>query len=130
VTLDPPKKVSPVYTLSVDPARNLVMLKLIGLLTPAEVVQMYADEYKALEDMGCPVGEHRVLVDLTECGIQLKDVGEALIKTVKSSSSAHKIALFMPSALGRMQARRFSSSQNAIRRPKRKPGFSKMPDQC
>lgn len=101
------------YYLTTDPANKMVMLKLVGMLTVEEVAAMYAEEYKAIRDMGCPLGEHVVLADLTECNIQMQDVSAALQSLVQEKGKAKRIAMFTESSIAKMQARRIAINQKA-----------------
>ena len=101
------------YQLSTDPKYKMVLLKLAGMLTPAEMESMYREEYAAIAAMGCAIGEHVVLADLTECNVQLQDVSAALQAVVSKHGKAKRVAMVMERPLAKLQARRIAESQEA-----------------
>lgn len=101
------------YILSVDRKHKMVLLKLVGMLTADEVQQMYAEEYQAVRAMGCRLGDHVVLADLTECSIQMQVVSSALQQVVQEKGKAKRVAMYTGSSLAKMQASRIAMTQNA-----------------
>lgn len=101
------------YSIQSDARRRLVTIKIVGLLTSEEVAQLYHEEHRLILEMGCRVGEHLALVDLTECKIQLQDVAAAFQKQITSSGRAKRLAMFTGSSLARMQARRLMQRADA-----------------
>jgi len=101
------------YAISTDPKRRLVTIKIIGLVTAHEVADLYRDEYAAIAQMGCQLGEHYALVDLTECTLQLQDVVAAFQKQMHSPGKAKRLALFTGNSVARMQVRRITQRDHA-----------------
>lgn len=101
------------YTLTADPDRKLITIRIIGMIEPAQVAQLYRDEYAAIHAMGCRLGEHLALVDLTECSLQLQDVAAAFEKQIQSAGKARKLAMFTGASVSKMQARRVMKRDDA-----------------
>ena len=101
------------YKISTDSSRNLVILTLIGMLTAQELTAMYAEETAAVQAMGCNLGEHIVLADLTEYSIQTQDISAAIQRLVAQKGTAKRVAMVTGSSLAKMQARRIAISQVA-----------------
>jgi transposase len=102
------------YEITTEPHRKLVRLKLTGMLTPEQVTQLYKEEHEAIEKMGCRLGEHVCIVDLTSCPLQVQAVSEAFKSEIGSSAKARRLALYIGSALGRMQARRIARERDDV----------------
>jgi hypothetical protein len=102
------------YEITTEPHRKLVRLKLTGMLTPEQVAQLYKEEHEAIEKMGCRLGEHLCIVDLTSCPLQGQAVSEAFKLEIGSSAKARRLALYIGSALGRMQARRIARERDDV----------------
>ncbi len=101
------------YTITTDSDRKLVTIKITGLISTREVEQLYREEHAAIRRMGCWLGDHYALVDLTECKLQLQDVAAAFQQQMSSSAKAKRLALFTGSSLSRMQVRRITQRDNA-----------------
>ena len=101
------------YSIASDSGRKLVTIKIIGMLTPEQVKTLYAEEHEAIRRMGCRLGEHYALVDLTECNLQLQDVATAFQKEMNGSARAKRLALYTGSSLSRMQVRRITKREDA-----------------
>jgi hypothetical protein len=102
------------YEITTQPERKLVRLKLTGTLTPKQVSQLYREEHRAIHDMGCRLGEHLCIVDLTSCPLQVQAVAEAFKSEIGSSAKARRLALYTGNALGRMQARRIARERDDV----------------
>jgi hypothetical protein len=81
------------------------------MLTSDQVVELYRQEHRAIDAMGCRIGDHLCIVDLTECPLQLQDVVAAFQREIQARPQARRLAVFTGQALARMQARRI------LRRP-------------
>jgi hypothetical protein len=99
------------FTITSEPARKLIRIKLAGMLTSDQVADLYRQEHRAIDAMGCRIGEHLCNVDLTECPLQLQDVVAAFQREIQARPQARRLAVFTGQALARMQARRI------LRRP-------------
>lgn len=101
------------FTIQTDPRCRLIRITLCGMLTVADVKELYRQEHAAILAMGCPLGEQLVLVDLSECPLQLQDIVAAFQQAMNSSAKAKRLALVTGSSLARMQARRITSRADA-----------------
>ena len=101
------------FTIHTDTRRRLVMIKIAGMLTIDQVRELYRQEHDAIRAMGCPIGEHLVLVDLTACPLQLQDIDGAFKNGIEASTKAKRLAMVTGSSLARMQARRILRRSDA-----------------
>ena len=101
------------YTVTADPGRKLVTIALRGMLSNEEVAALYREEYDAIRAMGCRLGEHLALVDLTECKLQLQEVATAFQARMEGRGRARRLALVTGSSLAAMQARRITKRAGA-----------------
>lgn len=101
------------YILSTDADRALITIKIVGMMSAADVERLYRDEYLAIARMGCRVGEHVAMVDLTECSLQLQDVAAAFERQIGSARKARRLAIFTGNSVSRMQARRIMRRDGA-----------------
>jgi hypothetical protein len=95
-----------VFEITTEPAKRLVRLKLNGLLTEADVAELYRREHAAILAMNCRIGDHLLLIDSTENGLQTQAVIEAFKRQMAKPSRARRIAVVTGRSLSRMQARR------------------------
>ncbi|PCD03905.1 hypothetical protein COC42_06140 [Sphingomonas spermidinifaciens] len=102
------------YSITTEPARKLVRLKLMGMLSREQVAALYHEEHLAIRAMHCRPGDHLCIVDLTECPLQLQDVANAFQLGIKSDAKAKRLAMFTGQALGRMQARRIARERDEV----------------
>lgn len=102
------------YEITTEPHRKLVRLKLTGMLTPEQVTQLYREEHRAIKDMGCQIGEHLCIVDLTSCPLQVQEVAQAFKSEIGSAAKARRLAIYTGNALGRMQARRIARERDDV----------------
>jgi hypothetical protein len=95
------------YKISVDRDRNLVRAELGGFFIVAEVQAFAREEQAAVESLGCIPGQHRVLIDASQCVLQAQDVVTAFAQMVSASPvQARRIAVVAQGSLYRMQTRR------------------------
>jgi hypothetical protein len=94
------------FTITTEPKRWLVRLKFSGQLTLDDVGEFYRQEEAAIKRMGCPLGFDLVIIDATECPLQLQDIVSAFQKTMSSPRRAKRVAVVTGRSLARMQARR------------------------
>ena len=94
------------FTIETDSRRRLVIMKLTGMLTVDDVTDLYRREHDAIRAMGCPLGEQLVLVDVTECPLQLQDIVAAFQRSMDSHAKGKRVAMVTGSSLARMQVRR------------------------
>jgi hypothetical protein len=94
------------FTITTEPARKLVRIKVSGMLNVSDVAELYRQEHQAIKAMGCPLGEQVVIVDLTECPLQLQNIVSAFQESMTSNAKGRAVALVTGSSLARMQARR------------------------
>jgi hypothetical protein len=94
------------FTITTEPRRKLVRIKVCGMLKVCDVADFLQQEHAAIRAMGCPVGHHFVLADLTDCPLQLQEIIAAFQKSMTSPQRAKRVAVAVGSSLSRMQARR------------------------
>jgi hypothetical protein len=94
------------FKITTEPKRWLVRLKFSGHLTLAEVSEFYRQQEAAIRTMGCPLGLHVVLIDATECPLQLQEIVGAFQGAMASPRRAKRVAMVTGGSLSRMQARR------------------------
>lgn len=102
------------FTITTDPRRKLVRLSLQAMITREQVKDLYQQEHEAIEAMGCRLGEHLCIVDLTACPLQIQDVTRAFESEIKSTGKARRLAMYTGEALARMQARRIARARDDV----------------
>jgi hypothetical protein len=102
------------FEITTEPRRKLVRIALKAMLTPDQVAELYRQEHHAIHAMGCKLGEHICIVDLTLCPLQVQAVTQAFQSSIKSSGKARRLAMFTGNALARMQARRIAQSRDNV----------------
>jgi transposase len=102
------------FEITTEPHRKLVRLKLNAMLTRAQVLELYRQEHTAIVAMGCALGDHLCIVDLTACPLQLQEVAQAFQSEIGSSAKAKRLAMFTGNALARMQARRIARERDDV----------------
>lgn len=99
------------FEIKTEPGRRLVRLKLSGMLSEADVTELYRQEHAAILAMGCRLGEHLLLIDSTDNLLQTQSVIEAFKHQMAKPSRAKRIAVVTGQSLSRMQARRLLTEQ-------------------
>ena len=72
------------FEISTEPQHKLVRLRLTGMLTRDGVADLYRQEHAAIAAMGCRLGDHLCIVDLTDCPLQIQDVASAFQSEIGS----------------------------------------------
>jgi len=96
------------FTIETQAEHKLVRIKLSGMLTLEEVEEFYRQEHDAIRRMGCALGEQIVLVDMTECPIQMQEIVSAFQDTMDRPDRAWRLAMVTGGSLSRIQARRIA----------------------
>lgn len=99
------------FEITTESSKRLVRLKLSGMLSEADVVELYRQEHAAILAMGCRLGEHLLLIDSTDNLLQTQSVIEAFKQQMAKPSRAKRIAVVTGQSLSRMQARRLLTEQ-------------------
>ena len=95
------------HTISVDPGRLLVTLRLVGFLTPDDVHRIAAEEQAAVQALGVPSGTHNFLIDARALDIQSADVVAFFQHTTDSVPlKPRRLAIIARYGLNKIQARR------------------------
>lgn len=102
------------FEISTEPRRKLVRLTLKAMLTPEQVKELYRQEHEAIEAMGCRLGEHLCIVDLTSCPLQVQEVTKAFESEIAAAGKARRLAMYTGEALARMQARRIARARDDV----------------
>ena len=101
------------FTISTELHRQLVLVKVTGMLTLEQVADFYRAEHEAIRGMGCPLGQQIAIVDVSECPLQLQQIVEAFQKSMESPARAKRLAMVTGGSLSRTQARRILKRDNA-----------------
>jgi hypothetical protein len=99
------------FEITTDPQRHLVRIKLSGMMSVEDVSELYRQEHAAIRAMGCPVGQHLLLIDSTQNGLQTQSVIDAFKGQISRPTRARRIAVVTGQSLSRMQARRLLTDQ-------------------
>ena len=102
------------FEVRTEPHRKLVRLTLKAMLTREQVADLYQQEHRAIQAMGCRLGDHLCIVDLTACPLQIQDVAKAFQAEIGSSAKARRLAMYTGNALARMQARRIARERDDV----------------
>lgn len=102
------------YSVTVDPACGLVLIRLAGFFHPADVADLRArcaDEYRKL---GTTLGRHVTLIDIAQADIQARDgLDQFAALLADFSLQGNRIAFVVPRSLARSQVRRLAATRNA-----------------
>ena len=90
------------YALVVE-ARNLIRVKLSGVLSTDEADALVADFKRCAETLAVSFGSYRTLLDLSNSSVQTQLVVELFARFANSGGHSTRIFLITPSALARMQ---------------------------
>jgi len=102
------------FTIDTQSEHKLVRIKLSGMLTLEEVQELYRQEHDAIRRMGCVLGEQIVLVDITECPVQMQPIVSAFQATMDRPDRAWRLAMVTGSSLSRIQARRVAKREHVV----------------
>jgi hypothetical protein len=95
------------HAISVDPARSLVILRLVGFLTRADVQRIAAEEQAAVRSLGVPSGVHNFLIDARALDAQPLDVVAMVQQTTDAVRlKPRRLAIVARYGLNKIQARR------------------------
>lgn len=96
------------YALTIEPARDLMRIKVAGFRSAAVMTAYIAEERRQVEALGRSGGCQRILVDMSQYPIQASEIAEAHAKIIARGKKVMKArtAVVMTSALSRMQAMR------------------------
>lgn len=95
------------FSIEVDPARDLVMFKIEGFFSPADVARLAAAREQSYGLLRCPPGEHLTLCDATAMKIQTQEVVAEFSRMVADRRFvSRKLAFVIGSSLARLQAKR------------------------
>jgi hypothetical protein len=98
---------APQHSISVDPARLLVVLRLAGFLTPDDIQRIAIEEQAAVRTLGVPSGTHNFLIDARALDAQTADVVAFVQHTTDTVLlKPRRLAIIARFGLNRMQARR------------------------
>lgn len=101
------------FSIKTDAPRKLVRITISGMVTVEEVQQFRQQERAAVTAMGCRLGDHLALADLTGCGLQLQQVVAAFQQVIEARGQARRLALVTGDSVVRMQARRVINRPDA-----------------
>lgn len=105
------------FSISVDPARDLVRMAVHGFFTPESVRQFFEERGLAHRKLRCGPGQHLTLVDLSRFAVQAQDTTTHFSAVLADPVfRSRKLAFVTASALTRIQLLRTlgSSSQAGV----------------
>lgn len=103
------------YTIDVNPRQRLMAVTLTGFLTWNVFVELRRDVAKAINQIGCPPGQHLALWDIKNAKIQSQDiVGGFRAMSDQSAVAARQIAVVAGQSLMRMQLRRLIGDERVF----------------
>ena len=95
------------HAISVDPARNLVILRLAGFLTPEDVQRIAAEEQAAVRTLGVPSGVHNFLIDTRALDTQAGEIVDLVQHMTDSVPlKPRRLAIIARYGINKIQARR------------------------
>lgn len=95
------------HAISVDPARSLVILRLVGFLTREDVQRIAAEEQIAVRSLGVPSGVHNFLIDARALDAQPADVVAMVQQTTDTVPlKPRRLAIVARYGLNKIQVRR------------------------
>jgi hypothetical protein len=100
------------YAIDTDPARNLILVRLGGMMSVDEVAEYMHQLRRRFVEDSFRAG-YRILVDVSECLIQSQDMIIAMGKHMATFPKASRIAMVSRSSLARMQIRRLMTQSYA-----------------
>ena len=97
------------YTVSAEPARDLLRIELSGFFDSAALARFDAARRAAHKELRCLPNQHVVLVDVRQLQLQTQAaIGAARAIIAAPSTRARRLAFVTGSAAIRMQVRRLS----------------------
>lgn len=95
------------YAIVADPARKLIRISFMGFWGADTMARFVTDEQAAVSSLGCEVGSHLVLADVSGAMLQSQDVVAAFHRFIAEAKfKAARLAFVTGNAALRMQARR------------------------
>lgn len=96
------------HTLDIDRDRNLLVLKMSGVISPEDAAWMAEEVRAAVRSLGEAMGRHVTLYDFSDVPVVPRATVEQLLATFRNASIRHlwarKLAIVTGTTLGRMQA--------------------------
>src|SRR3954471_8456423 len=87
----------PRFSVSLDPARNLVTIVLSGLLLPSDVTEFFEARRKVHLGLRCPHGQHVTLTDLRAMHILPQETVDAFAVLLTDPQSLSRRLAFVAS---------------------------------
>lgn len=103
------------FTIDVEPARDLVRIRMRGFFTPEHIAAFAAARAEAHRRLTCGPNQHLTINDLREMKIQSQEIVDAF-RAMLSKSDAYrsrKLAFIVASTLARAQLGRTLGGRNA-----------------
>lgn len=100
------------YSINVDPDRNLLRIKLNGFWDRETFQRFKQEAREAALTLPCEPGDHFVIADASNAAIQSQEIAELL--SAYMTGKAFKFAFVTGNAVIRMQARRLFKESNVI----------------
>jgi ribosomal protein S18 acetylase RimI-like enzyme len=102
------------FSLTVDPRRDLVRIRMAGFFTRADVADFLAARHRAHQALTCAPNQHLTLADISEMSIQSHDVVDAFREILAAPEyRSRRLAFVVGYTLVRSQAIRAVASREA-----------------
>jgi hypothetical protein len=102
------------FTVTADPARDLIRIKMSGFFTPADIEAFYAARAAEHAKLTCGRNSHLTLNDLTEMKVQAQDVVAAFQSLLADPAyRSRRLAFVVSRTLARSQLTRALDSRTA-----------------
>ncbi len=103
------------FSIDVDPARDLVRIRMGGFFTPEDIAAFLAARTEAHRKLACGRNQHLTINDIRDMKIQSQEIVEAF-RSMLSASDAYRsrrLAFVVASTLARGQVGRALAGRNA-----------------
>ncbi|WP_375427244.1 hypothetical protein [uncultured Sphingomonas sp.] len=102
------------FSITADPARDLIVMRLSGFFTPADLARLVAERQRVYATLHCGPNQHRTLSDTSRISIQSQDM-VARFGAMLTDPTYHsrRLALITASSLARMQLQRAIGKREA-----------------
>ena len=105
---------SATFSVTVDPARDLVRIRLAGFLTAEMTADFIRARNEAHRQLRCGPNQHATVADIRDLAIQAQDL-VTRFQTLLANPAyrSRRLAIITPSTLARMQALRAAGNRDA-----------------
>lgn len=97
------------FTIDIDRKLKVVRIVLSGQLAASDIAGLFEAERAAVALIQGQMGQHLLLIDARELGVQPQAVAQAMQSVLLTHEAARRIALVVGGALMKMQTKRVMS---------------------